>query len=104
MKSEPAVFVAGLELARDLLEALSDDPRPAWLAAERRLALNPKRWDVEPGPWPFVYLGFRVSRGGIEASKKLRRRMKARLRRAAARGPEALARTEASYRGLLLFG
>ncbi len=70
---------------------------------ERGLALNPKRWHVAPAREPVVFLGYRVSPAGIGPSRKLRRRMASRLRHAARRGPDALERTLASYRGLLLF-
>jgi len=74
-----------------------------WLGRERGLALNPKRWQVAPAREPCVFLGYRVSPAGIAPSRKLRRRMASRLRRAARKGPDALRRTLASYRGLLLF-
>ena len=75
-----------------------------WLGTERRLRLKATGGEIVPTERSGVYLGYRISRGWIDASRKLRRRMIARLRVAAAKGPEALARTEASYRGLLLFG
>ena len=74
-----------------------------WLAAERRLALNPKHLEVVPGRAPGVFLGYRISRAGVGPSRKLRRRLPGRLRRAAGRGEEALVRSIRSYRGLLLF-
>lgn len=74
-----------------------------WLAAERRLTLNPKHLEVVPNRAPAVFLGYRISRSGIGPSRKLRRRMKDRLRRAVARGETALMRSIHAYRGLLLF-
>ncbi len=74
-----------------------------WLAAERRLTLNPKRWDVIPTTHPSIFLGYRVSRAGITPSRKLRRSMRRRLRRAAEQGYEPLVRSLRSYKGLLLF-
>ncbi len=74
-----------------------------WLAEERRLALNPKRWDVVPTTHPGVFLGYRISRSGTCPSRKLRRSMKQRLRSASQRGHEPLVRSLQSYRGLLLF-
>ena len=74
-----------------------------WLAAERRLALNPKHLEVVPNRAPAVFLGYRISRAGIAPSRKLRRRLRGRLRKAAARGEDAVVRSIRSYRGLLLF-
>lgn len=74
-----------------------------WLWRERRLRLNPKYQQVAPNRDPTVFLGYRVSRGGISASRKLRRRLGRRLDAAARKGDEALVRTIRSYRGLLLF-
>jgi hypothetical protein len=75
----------------------------AWLEQARGLTLNPKRWHVVPTAEATVFLGYRVSRAGITPSRKLRRRLPERLRRAAARGQEPLVRTLRSYAGLLLF-
>lgn len=74
-----------------------------WLAQERRLTLNPKRWDVKPTHEPTIFLGYRVSRAGINPSRKLRRSLRSRLRQAADHGYESLERSLHSYRGLLLF-
>ena len=74
-----------------------------WLAHERGLALNPKHQEVVPGRAPSVFLGYRITRAGIAPSRKLRRRMRGRVRAAAARGEQALIRSIRSYRGLLLF-
>lgn len=74
-----------------------------WLAAERRLELNPKRWNVLPTTEPGIFLGYRVSRAGITPSRKLRRSFAQRLQRAAEHGHDALVCTLRSYRGLLLF-
>lgn len=74
-----------------------------WLAAERRLALNPKHLEVVPNRASAVFLGYRISRAGIAPSRKLRRRLRGRLRKAAARGEDAVVRSIRSYRGLLLF-
>lgn len=51
---------------------------------------------------PAYWLGMRVSRGGVTPGRKQRRRMRAKLRQAARRGAEALERSLASYRGVLL--
>ncbi len=75
-----------------------------WLARERRLELNPKRWDVVPAAQPSTYLGYRVSRGGLQPSRKLKRRMRQRLRSVSRQGPRTLGRSLRSYRGLMTFG
>jgi RNA-directed DNA polymerase len=74
-----------------------------WLQRERRLQLNPKRWDVLPNTAAGVFLGYRVSRAGISPSRKLRRSLARRLRLASRQGYEPLVRSIYSYRGLLLF-
>ena len=74
-----------------------------WLRCERGLELDPKRRHVVPCSEACVFLGYRVSRAGITPSRKLRRRFDQRVRAAAERGPDALTRTIAAYRGLLLF-
>ncbi len=74
-----------------------------WLAEERRLQLNPKRWDVTPNTHPSIFLGYRVSRAGITPSRKLRRSFRRRLQLAAQKGHTELVRSIHSYRGLLLF-
>jgi len=75
-----------------------------WLWNERRLRLNPRRWDVHPTSEPSVYLGFRVTRAGIAMGPKARRRLRARLALRAAAGPEALEATLLATRGMALFG
>jgi hypothetical protein len=50
---------------------------------------------------PAVFLGHRISRSGIAASRRMRRRLKARVRSAALQGPDALKRSLISYRGLM---
>ena len=50
-----------------------------------------------------MFVGYRISRAGITASRKLRRRLRQRVRTAAAKGAAALLRTLRSYRGLLIF-
>lgn len=74
-----------------------------WLREQRALQLNPKRLAVEPTRTPAVFVGYRISRAGIVPSRKLRRRLRPRLRAAAAKGEESLIRTVRSYRGLLVF-
>ncbi|MGE3541781.1 MAG: reverse transcriptase domain-containing protein [Candidatus Tectimicrobiota bacterium] len=74
-----------------------------WLLQERALHLNPRHLVVLPTHTPAVFLGYRISRAGITASRKLRRRLRQRLQAAAARGDAALLRTVRAYRGLLLF-
>lgn len=76
----------------------------AWLSTNRLLLLNPRRNQIESTVRPFTYLGYRITRGGIEASKKLSRRLSANLKKANKKGPEEVERCLASYRGLLGFG
>jgi RNA-directed DNA polymerase len=94
-------FVLFAERREDLLEARC--AVESWLAEQRALGLNPRHDRVEPTHSPVVFLGYRVSRAGIGPSRKLRRRMRARIAGAADRGPEALERTLWSYRGMVLF-
>ncbi len=75
----------------------------AWLATHRRLGLKDGVGAVAARQVPWVFLGYRITPGGLAASKKLRRRMRARLQAAQRAGPEALARSIAAYRGLLTF-
>ena len=75
-----------------------------WLRAQRRLTLNPKKGNIEPTEKPFVYLGYRITHGGIESSRKLERRILENIRKAAKKGPQSLERCIASYKGLVLFG
>ena len=74
-----------------------------WLLRERGLTMGRKRWEVFDTREPSRFVGYRVSRGGIAPGPKVKRRMKKRLRAAAARGPEALERSLRSYRGVFLF-
>ena len=46
---------------------------------------------------------YRISCAGITPSRKLRRRFRRRIQKAAEAGPDALERCLQSYRGLLLF-
>lgn len=80
-----------LERARESIET--------WLKEHRRLAL--KHGGIGSTRAPVVFLGYRIGRAGITPSRKLRRRMHKNVRRAAARGPDAIVRTVRSYRGLL---
>ena len=75
----------------------------AWLQHERQLQLNAKHLTVEPTRTPAVLLGYRISRAGLAPSRKLRRRLRQRLRTAAATGEEVLVRSIRSYQELLLF-
>ncbi len=104
--------VSGYQRYMDDLLLFADDRAPLreareqiedWLRNERWLVLN-RRTAIESTKAPFEYLGYRISRGGIDATRKLQRRMKQKLRAAADRSPDALERCEDSYRGLLLFG
>ncbi len=75
-----------------------------WLADQQCFDLNPKRWAAVPAAQSSTYLGFRVSRGGLQPSRKIRRRMRQRLRAAGEQGPKKLGRSLRSFRGLMTFG
>ena len=75
-----------------------------WLARERRLTLNRKRWHVVPAAQPSTYLGYRVSRAGVTPGRTMRRRMRSKLRQAAERGPDALQKSLRSYVALIGVG
>jgi hypothetical protein len=80
--------------------AAARDQATAWLAAERGLRFG-KGGTIAPTTEPFRFLGYTVSRRGLTPSRKLRRNLRVRLARAAARGPTAFRRSLAAYRGLL---
>lgn len=88
---------------RDALERAREALR-AWLWQARRLRLKPGCGRIEPTTQPCTFLGYRVSRAGLALGKAARRRMRGRLRAAAARGPEALERALVAYRTLVGFG
>ena len=75
-----------------------------WLRDERGVTLNPKRGRVLPTTQPCSALGYRISRGGLSLRRAARRRMRARLRKAAARGAVAVGRSLRSYRAVVGFG
>ncbi len=74
-----------------------------WLLRERGLTLGRKRWEVFDTRDPTRFVGYRVSRAGVAPGPKVKRRLRKRLRAAAARGTDSLARSIASYRGVFLF-
>lgn len=74
-----------------------------WLLQNRGLTLGRKRWEVFDTREPTRFVGYRVSRAGVSPGRKVKRRLKNRLRAAAERGPDSLARSIASYRGVFLF-
>jgi hypothetical protein len=86
---------AGLERARDAIEA--------WLRRERGLELGRKRWDVVPTRQPACFVGYHVTCAGLWPGPKVKKRLRVRVRAAAARGGQALTRTLRSYRGIFLF-
>ena len=97
----------------DDMTLFSDDPDAltraherirAWLRDERGLTLNPKRGRVLPTTQPCTALGYRISRGGLSLGRAAWRRMRARLRKAAARGAVVLGRSLRSYRAIVGFG
>ncbi len=96
----------------DDVSLFSDDPEQliecretiaGWLQEQRRLTLNPKRWQVLPTAQPSIFLGYRVSRAGLIPGRKLMRRMRKRLRALRDQDPERLTRSLRSYRGLMTF-
>ena len=87
-------------------DALTHAHEQIWarLRAERGLLLNPKHGRVLPTTQPSTALGYRISRGGLSLGRAARRRMRARLRKAAARGALVLGRSLRSYRAIVGFG
>jgi len=71
-----------------------------WLARERGLVLK----DPDAAPLdnrlPAIFLGFRVSRGGLGPGPKALRRLRRRLRRADTLDPDHLARSLLAFRGM----
>ena len=92
------LFAQSAEVLRRARAAIED-----WLCVQRKLALNPRYRNIEPCHHPMVFLGYRVSQSGITPSRRLRRRMKVRIHKAAQQGPEHLQHCLQSYRGMLLF-
>ena len=85
-----------------LIEARSQVAR--WLADERHQTLKHPQAPVRPTTTSFRYLGYRISRQGIDPGREPLRRMRRRLRWLALNDtPEALGRSLTSYRGLLGF-
>lgn len=83
---------SGLEEARGAIAE--------WLQGERGLTLkDPGATPIE-NTRPAVFVGFRVSRGGIGPGPKARRRLRWRLRRGDAVDPEHLARSLRAFRGM----
>lgn len=80
------------------------DALAAWLRDERGLVLKDPAAIPASTTVPFDFVGQRVSRAGLEPAPKLWRRLPGRLRIAAERGPLALERTVAAYRGLAMAG
>ena len=74
-----------------------------WLEAHRRLALKDPSVHVHQTREPCTVLGFRLG-ASVRPGKKMERRLRGKVRAAAARGPSALARTVRSYRALWQFG
>ncbi len=94
-------FVLFSNQREQLLEAQS--AIECWLGRERGLLLNPKHRQIRPSREPATFLGYRISRSGITASRKLRRRFERRVRQAADAGEDKLELCLRSYRGVLLF-
>jgi hypothetical protein len=94
-----ALFGADRQVLEDARESIR-----AWLWTERSLRLNPKRWRVLPTTQPSIFLGYRVTRAGIQPSKRMRRRMRRRLDALRHGQAEAVRRSLESYRGWMTFG
>lgn len=94
----------------DLLLFDDDDARledagadiAAWLASERGQRFK-EGAAVVGTDTTLDWLGHRISRAGISAGPKLWRNLRRRVRWAARRGPVALERTLAAYKGLLVW-
>jgi len=84
----------------DRLEACRSDIAD-WLGRERGLRLKDPAAQVLPNTQPATFLGFRVSRAGVLAGPKMKRRLRARLAAADAVTPQRLARSLVAYRGVL---
>ncbi len=87
----------GLERARDAAAG--------WLAGERRLRFKAPAARPRSTGGRFTYLGYRVSRAGIEPTREVIARMRRRLSAVVRdRSRETVERSVASYMGLLKFG
>lgn len=98
-------YIDDLTLFGDDADALSAAGAEliAWLAEHRGLTLRSKEGGVQSTRRGCTFLGYRVTRAGLRPGPKMRRRMPRKLAEAAAKGPKALERTVASYRGLMWF-
>jgi excisionase family DNA binding protein len=71
-----------------------------WRVRDEDLPLT----DARRAASPATRLGMRVSRSGLSPGPKVRRRLRVRVRAAAARGPAAMEQTVRSYRALWELG
>ena len=71
-----------------------------WLAEERGLVLKDPAAEPLDNRQPGVFLGFRVSRGGLGPGPKALRRLRRRLRQADTLDPDRLARSLLAFRGM----
>ena len=78
------------------------DAMSAWLADERKLALNAARGEIVTTAQPSCYLGYRISRAGILPGPKAKRRLRARLHERQALDPRRVERSLIAYRGMML--
>ncbi len=76
----------------------------AWLWQQRRLALNVRKGHIRSSIGTQPYLGYRISRQGIEVGKKATQRFRKRLALLARGDLTTLERSLASWRGVLGFG
>ena len=71
-----------------------------WLDRERSLTLKNPSAEPLDNRLPAIFLGFRVSRAGFGPGPKALRRLRLRLRQTDRLGPEKLARSLRSFRGM----
>ncbi len=91
-------FVLFADQPEDLIEAR--EQIAAWLATERGLVLKDPAVAPMNNRLPAVFLGFRVSRGGLGPGPKALHRLCRRLRQADTLNPDHLARSLLAFRGM----
>lgn len=75
----------------------------AWLWTERRLWLNPRKGHVRAATLPHLFLGYRVTRAGVDLGPKAARRFRRAVREAAGGSELDLERRLVSWRGAAAF-
>ncbi len=75
-----------------------------WLSEERRLRLNTRKGHIRSTGLPHTYLGYRITRRGLDLGPRATRRFKTWLADAVASGDEEhLRRGLASWQGAMSF-